>query len=59
MGEGKSIAPIGAGAAKSLGKKIRALTAINATAKINTTRKGATYCRKNAITDLSNFDNVL
>jgi hypothetical protein len=51
MGEGKSIAPIGAGAAKSLGKKIRALTAINATAKINTTRKGATYCRKNAITD--------
>ena len=40
---------IGAGAAISLGRKIRALVAINANPKIKTTINGAIYWRKNAM----------
>ena len=40
------VSSIGAGAAISLGKKMRALTASNATTKTKTIRKGAIYWRK-------------
>jgi hypothetical protein len=40
---------IGAGAAKSLGRKIRALTASMAIAKISTMKNGATYDRRKDI----------
>jgi hypothetical protein len=39
----------GAGAAMSDGRKIRELTATSATRNTSTIKKGATYCRKNAI----------
>jgi hypothetical protein len=40
---------MGAGWAMSVGKKIRTLTASNATKKIRTINKGAIYCRKKAM----------
>jgi hypothetical protein len=39
----------GAGAAKSDGRKIRALTATKASKKIKTVNKGVMYCRKKFI----------
>lgn len=41
-----SSSSIGAGASMSLGKKMRALTATNATKKTMTIKKGITYSRK-------------
>jgi hypothetical protein len=40
---------IGAGAAKSVGKKILALVANRATKNTKIVRRGAIYCRKKAI----------
>ena len=53
-----AISSMGAGAAISLGRKILALVAINASPKIKTTINGAMYWRKNAMVNSLNRGSI-